>query len=884
MPKALAIWLLALTTFSARAQPAFTVSGRIVDTSGVAIAQATIRLIAAPDGLNTAAPDTLTTVSDDNGGFVFPKLTTRTFRLKVSMKGYLPLTEKYALAEDQTTTRLQNLILRVDYQDLDPVTISRSRPFTISGDTLSYNTAAFPVREGSEVEDILKRLPGVEVDMDGNVIVQGKKLTKVLVNGKEFFGGDILLAIRNLPADIVSKLQIIDDYGDKARLTGIKVDDPSKVLNIVLKPDRRRGQFGHAQAGAGTEGKYAEDAFANAFTGDRQFSAKANADDENPGGTDPSYAVNASYADQWGQSWKPAFSASSHKDDPHSLGSSLQQSFYPGQQITQQQNSSSEAPSTTYQADGTIQFTPTPISLVRLNPSFGKSESRQQSVTTFSTIEQDSGFTKTSQGASSILSHAQGWDLGDDLYFEKTMPVSRHRFSIQSSISYTENQTTSDNRTASNITINNVSTQSLLHYLISNTSSNLMINLHSNYYIPLRPKRFLEFGYNVQSLHTRLDNVTQSPDSITGVLNTIDSLTLNEPYSTLAQQLHGGYEAAYGRLGFSSTLDGEWGEMLGNVDTKGDKYAYSYFALLPHVQLHWQLSRQQTVSFQYRGTSAIPSLQQVSPIQNVTNPQYPIKGNPDLKPSYPQSAFFSYEKSNLQATQFSGFGMSIGITVVSDPVITDITHPRDSSQVIQATTYVNAGQNRSFYFNYHFTLPAFVNKWFRFTASGGISTNQSLAMTDAQAYTNKSLAWLQQAHLQLYIPDKIELDVQGTYSLTHSTFSSPSQVPGILQTATVQFNANNRIFTHWRLDYRLTQLYTSSGGGLRSAPATLTAGLQRDLLVHNKGSIAISGFNLLNSRGAASQVVTPTSITQSQTQYIGRYFIVKFTIKLQRFH
>ena len=178
-------------------------SGRVTDSAGIALSKATVQL--------AAGVDTLVTVSGDDGSFVFHQAAARKFQLIVTMRGYLTFSQWYALPEGESNVTLQPVRMGAAYGELDPVLVTRVRSITIQGDTISFNAAAFPVREGSEVEEILKRLPGVEVDINGNVVIQGKPLTRVLVNGKEFFGSDVLLAIQNLPADVVEKIQVIDD-------------------------------------------------------------------------------------------------------------------------------------------------------------------------------------------------------------------------------------------------------------------------------------------------------------------------------------------------------------------------------------------------------------------------------------------------------------------------------------------------------------------------------------------------------------------------------------------------------------------------------------------------------------------------------------------------
>src|SRR5690606_33025948 len=124
-------------------------------------------------------------------------------------------------------------------------------------------------------------LDGVEVDKDGNVTAQGEQVTRVRINGKDFFGGDVQTATKNLPADVIDKIQIIDDYGDQANLTGNKTGDPERILNIEIAPSKNKGDFGQFRVGGGTEERFQTTAMYNSFAETRQFSSLANLNNMN---------------------------------------------------------------------------------------------------------------------------------------------------------------------------------------------------------------------------------------------------------------------------------------------------------------------------------------------------------------------------------------------------------------------------------------------------------------------------------------------------------------------------------------------------------------------------------------------------------------------------
>ena len=127
-------------------------------------------------------------------------------------------------------------------------------PITLKEDTVEYNAGSFKTQPNANVEELLKKLPGVKVEKDGTVKAQGEKVNRVFVDGKEFFGNDPKLATRNLPADAIDKVQVYDRQSDQSQLTGFDDGNSEKTINLKLKKDKKKGLFGKAMAGAGTDG------------------------------------------------------------------------------------------------------------------------------------------------------------------------------------------------------------------------------------------------------------------------------------------------------------------------------------------------------------------------------------------------------------------------------------------------------------------------------------------------------------------------------------------------------------------------------------------------------------------------------------------------------
>jgi hypothetical protein len=221
--------------------------------------------------------------ADSSGKFKLNGLPKGDYLLSFSYVGYLPLWKPISL-NGTDKVNLGNLTLTDLLHASEVVVTARRPPVVINNDTVEFNTENFKTQPNAVVEDLLKKLPGVTVDRDGTVSVNGQKVNRFLVNGKEFFTGDPKLATRNLDADAVDKVQVFDKKSDRSEFTGIEDGQSSKAINLKLKKDRDNSLFGRLTAGAGNKNRYEAQTNINRFKGDKQLSLLGMANNTNKQG------------------------------------------------------------------------------------------------------------------------------------------------------------------------------------------------------------------------------------------------------------------------------------------------------------------------------------------------------------------------------------------------------------------------------------------------------------------------------------------------------------------------------------------------------------------------------------------------------------------------
>lgn len=210
------------------------------------------------------------TLTDKKGAFVLNGLPeNKAVRLLISYTGYR--TYIRTLNADRPTD-LGQIFLPSAARDLNTVVIEGDRPpVAIRADTIEFNAAAFKTRPNAVVEDLLKKLPGVDIDEDGGITVNGKKVSRILVDGREFFANDPKLATKNLPSHIIDKVQVVDTKTKQEAKMGITKDGEDRTINLTLKADKKRGLFGRVSAGYGTDERFEAGGMVNYFNGPKQI-------------------------------------------------------------------------------------------------------------------------------------------------------------------------------------------------------------------------------------------------------------------------------------------------------------------------------------------------------------------------------------------------------------------------------------------------------------------------------------------------------------------------------------------------------------------------------------------------------------------------------------
>ncbi|MEM8892673.1 MAG: TonB-dependent receptor, partial [Bacteroidota bacterium] len=263
-------FLLSLSQLLFAQKSSMELMGKIIDEENQPLKGATVVVLNAADSIMVSFA-----LSNKDGSFKFRRIQVGEYLLQVTFIGYKKISQELNIDQiDQEIRDLGTLVMEEQDLSLDEVAIEAEQtPILLKKDTVEYNAGSFKVQPNAAVEDLLRKLPGVEVERDGTVKAQGEGVQKILVDGKEFFGDDPTIATKNLPADAVDKVQVFDKKSEMAEFSGIDDGERNKTINLKLKDGKKQGAFGKIRGGYGTEDRYEGNFNINRFSKKLQLSA-----------------------------------------------------------------------------------------------------------------------------------------------------------------------------------------------------------------------------------------------------------------------------------------------------------------------------------------------------------------------------------------------------------------------------------------------------------------------------------------------------------------------------------------------------------------------------------------------------------------------------------
>ncbi len=909
------------------------IKGKLVDTTAKqSIADATVSVLYAKD--SSLATFTL---SNKQGSFEVKGLVAGDYRVIITSKGYQEIKKTISITASVKGIDLGILVLQKDYKLLEGVTITTESPIQVKNDTVQFNTSGFKTQPNASLEDLLKKIPGMEVDKEGTVKAQGEQVQKVLVDGKEFFGTDPKLATKNLTADMVESVQVFDDMSDQAKFTKIDDGSRSKTINIKLKKDRNKGYFGKALLAAGDQGRYETNLSVNKFTGPQRISLLFNSNNINKQGFSFSDIISAmggfsggggnfggaggfgagmqvsggrggmgaffggggssgiikstslglNYSDEWGRKAKITGSYFFSDSRPRQEQSTFRKTFWrPDSTSEQRRRTRSDNLNQNHRFNLRFEFLIDSMNSILYTPTFTIQHSENFSLDSNSTesITPANQFLSI-EGNSKNTNTRDGLSLGNNLLF-------RHKFgktgrTLTIGLNNTTGNSESDGFTFSNYLFYNPD-GSLQSQFLQNQQYQQKTETHNNvistsYTEPFGLNKLLEFNYAYTNNVSKSNRKTYNYNGSSGKYDSPNLSLTNDFKNTFEAHRFGAnfrvqekkYNYQFGVGVQRSSLDNQSFRADSN---KVFLTGQTYTNLFPTASFTYSPVRSKNLRIYYNGRTNQPSVTQLQNVPDLTDTLNVRIGNPNLDQEFNHNFNIGFNTFNMLTFKFVAANLNFSTT--ANKIVNSITTAGRKT----STTYENLdGYYRAFSF---FTLGLpFKNpklKGSSINLTNNMSYIQDVSLLSGKKNYTRTFTINQGAGFNIN-KEKIDFGVKANlaYNTVKYTVNSSQNEDYYTQTYSgdIAYTFPKNFILSTNFDILIN---TGRAAGYNQSIPLWNASFSKQFFKNKNGELKFSVNDILNQNQSITRTTTLNYVEDTRSMVLKRYFMVSFLFTLNR--
>lgn len=909
------------------------VIGSVTDTSKTALSDVNIMLI--------AGKDTLRTVSAEDGYFSFSKIKSETFLLKVTAIGYQDFSRSYSFGKEKQL-EIKELVLKLSSNTLKEVVVkAKPNPIRIMQDTIEYNAAAYQVLEGDNVADLLKQFPGLNVDEEYNVTTMGKEMVKLRVNGKDFFTNNVKDFISKLPAAIVAKIQVIDDYGDEANFTGIKTGEPIKMLNIVTKTGMDKGKFGAANASGGTNDQLGASGNLNLWNGNKQSGGSLNyTTRDNGAGESQNKMLTANHRISLGKNANVGLSYNFGGNNNAFKNEQAIETLNPLGTFYNNSLSTGQSKSDNHNLNSNFNFN---NKKYYINGSFGLSYNVSDNLnTSFNSqsgvIRQDLNNNNQSKSKSPMVFANMG--------------LSKILKNAKSSLLLNIGMSSSTNSSNMNISTNTLyynkdtkvlEKDSLLSRNLLSENNSQGFNLNFSYNVGLKkPKdslarHSLSFNYNGSINRGSSDISTFVLDNKNKNAHYVDSLSTNYTSLVINQSLGINYNYSNKNTRYSFGFNARPSLLSNNYINLHQKINNHTLNYSPSINLSKTIAKGKILSINYSGSNNNPTLNQLQPIRNTQNLQNIVIGNPNLKPTFQHNISSNYNYVHNK----SGISLQTGLnfSTIQNEIVSNVILLTDTlNSLKQETRFENTNGNYNLRSNYNLNIPIKKNKY-SISYSGSMGLSNRAVFINNQKSFNKGINLSQNVNGAILLKmvsfntgasysftsnsnavnlnsinditliglgqingatffkthnfrvnfngslrlKKLSLNTSLNYSLTHNDTEFDYNNVKNIKNLNVSFSTRATIKKTYQLGLNAAKQINKGYALSNTNPLIINANFSKRFLKNQSLSLTINANDLLNQGNNLARYVSGNSIIDSRTNQVTRVFTFGLNYNISNF-
>ncbi|WP_343304763.1 TonB-dependent receptor [Chitinophaga niabensis] len=887
-----------LTIARAQTQNKLQITGRLIDyTNKEPLPNAAVALLEVKDSVIAA-----TVVADAKGLFSITGTKPGNYVLVVSYMGYQQLTRNLQVQDTSRLIALGTLTLKRKGLNLNEVEIVDVKPpITIKEDTVEYNAGSFKTRENALLEELLKKLPGIQVEKDGTIKANGETVKKVLVDGKPFFGDDPKMATRNLPADIVDKIQLIDRKSEQAQFTGIADGEIEKTLNFTIKPDRKKGVFGRATAGYGSDERFSLNASMNRFRQTQQLSIMGGGNNTNNTGFSFSDGFNFGGGAKGGggaantglnRNWNGGINYSdnlakglrisgsyfmSDMQRDNERRSERENRHKPDSFSYVNSNSTSLSNNSNHRVNARIEYDIDSFHSLIVTPNISYSSGDNFSESRNTTLNNNKD--TVNNGRTINKTTASSPNVNGTALFRKKFDKKGRTFSTNLTFGANSNERESINQSQTSYLQRNGSFRNdTIDQKVMQDNSSKTLGVRMSYTEPVFIDRFLElnygYSYNANSSNRTTydkgkDDYDLLNDSLTNAFNNVYS-NHQAGISIMTQKL---------RYNYTLGMNVQFNNLSSENISKDSTLRQHTVNISPLAQMNYNFSKNRRMRIAYRGQTQQPTLEQLQPVPDNSNPLFVKLGNPDLKPSFNNNLSVNY--NNFDPVSMRSFFASLTGTFTLNRIVNN-TAINDQGIQTSRPVNVNGNYNVNAYMVNGFSL----NKQQKTT----INTNTYAGLTRDVSFLNNQKNFTQTLNITQAVSfnymykEVFDLAAGGNVNYNRARFSNnkANNTNYFNYGLSLDFNVNlpGGIIIGGDVDYTAN---TGRTEGYNLQYTLANGFISKTLFKAKQGLIKFQVFDLFNQNVSVNRTVMDNYTEDSETKVLQRYFMVSFSYFLNRF-
>ena len=897
-----------LNTFISFSQN-FEITGTLKDKDNNLIESATVYLESIKDSTMI-----MYTISDDKGNFNLSGNTkAEKANFFVSYTGMLPLKKEILLSKK--TTSLGELILEENSQLLGEVVVVAERaPITIKKDTLQFNAASFKTGADANVETLLKKLPGVVVDKDGNIKVNGKPVNKILVNGKEFFGSDLTIATKNLPKEIIDKIQVVDTKTKDEAFTGEEGDKENKTINITIKKDKNKGFFGRATAGYGTDGRYSVSGILNYFNEEERLSILGGSNNVNTSGfnsdevkdigggqnnwrkvngvwqqSNPLFnnstdgitqtsSAGIHYANEWNKKIDLGTDYIFNQSDTETGVNSRVETFLPdNSSYTTVSSSNSDRLSKGHNFNLEIEVKPDTLTRISIKPSFSKRNGDLYSNNSSKRSNLIDGL--ISNSSTNTISKFDNYNANLNASISRKFKVPGESVRLWLNSGFNNNTSGDVFKSSVNYTDTALVDESV-DQLKNQEQKGNFLNAGLHYTRVLKGNWFYNLGLRSDINNSDLNRNTLDFDNFTQEYSNANSdLTNKIKTNTTILAPSAGIKYKKDKLNIRLNLGYNFTTLKNEDELANTLISNKFNSLNFRVNLWKQMGQGKSIWASISNRAETPQISQLQPISDNSNPLNTVIGNPNLKASNVTRLSFSHRNFNMKTK--SGYNVYATTSFTENAAISKtLTDPVTYKRI---TTYENVNGTYWVYLSGGYNKKYKLDKHnFSYDLGMDISANGNKSFSNELEMTTKSTSFSPNVSFTYNYNDLIEVSPRYNYNYNNSDYSIDLGQETDYSNSTLGVNLE----TFWPKKIEFENDFTMNHNpnvapGFSKTTYMWNASLGMKMM-KDKGILKLKVFDLLNQNTSVRRSAYQDYISDTESLVLKRYFMLSFTYKVNK--